>query len=292
MVTLAVPGQGTCSPWATASDVCDPCNDYTIDAILLDNALQAASDILYALSGRQWAGVCQDTVRPCARSLAMDHGRPFRMGIPFGAVGFYPGPYYAGGGGFSPWGWCTCNRTERAGCHTTPEITLGGYPVTSIVQVKQDGVVLDPSTYQVDDHRYLIRMADPATQQNPGWPCCQRMDLDTDQPDTWEVTYTYGVPPPMAGVTAAAYLGCQLALMCNPDTIDRCQLPQRVTNINRQGVSMVVLDPMQFIDKGRTGIYLIDLFLEAANPGRLTRPSVVMSPDIGRRVRRSHTDGH
>ncbi len=280
------PKQGTCAPWATIADVCEPCTDYSFDTLLLDDMLQASSDILYQLSGSRWPGLCQDTVRPCARSLAVDYGRPIRPPYPFGGpYGYWPA---AGLGNWNPsWGMCMCNRTERSGCSTIPEIQLGAAPVVDIVQVLIDGSVVDPTTYRIDDNRWLVRLASTASTDNPGWPCCQRMDLPTTEKETWAVTFQYGTAPPIGGVKAAAILGCQLALACNPATVGRCRLPQRVTQITRQGVTAIVLDPMAFLDKGKTGLYEVDLWLESVNPGRLRRAAHVISPDIGRRVRRA-----
>jgi len=47
------------------------------------------------------------------------------------------------------------------------------------------------------------------------------------------------------------------------DTGESCQLPERVTSISRQGVSWSMLDSMDFLDKGLTGIGRIDQWLSA-----------------------------
>lgn len=61
-----------------------------------------------------------------------------------------------------------------------------------------------------------------------------------------------------------------------------CNLPQRVTSISRQGVSYTVLDPQDFVDELRTGIYTIDLFLKAVNPDKAKNKARVFSPDVAR----------
>ena len=63
---------------------------------------------------------------------------------------------------------------------------------------------------------------------------------------------------------------------------DECVLPQRVTPISRQGVSWTLLDPQDFLDNGRTGIYHVDLFLRTVNPDRARLRSRVFSPDLHR----------
>lgn len=274
---------GACSPWATTDDICEPCNGDTFDPILLNDCLQAASDILFDLSGRQFAGQCQDTVRPTAQEFSPDHGRPI--------AGGYQGDWYTGqywGGQFSPWGFCGCNRTERSGCNTIPEITLGVYPLTRIVQVLVDGVALPADQYRIDDNRFLVRLAD--SEGNPqGWPCCQSMTEPTSAVGTWAVTVAYGTPPPVLGKLAAAELACQLSLAIKPSQGGECQLPQRVIQITSQGLSKVVSDPLTLIKDGFQGLPISDRFIRSVNPAGIPRRSTVLSPDIGRRTRRAGT---
>lgn len=278
---MSQPCPSTCSPWATTADVCSPCDDYAMDASLLEDALQIASDVLYALSGERFPGSCSDVVRPNARWR--DDGRaPARS-----FTGGY-GEGYGWMGRFGP-GLCSCNWGRGDyGCNSVSEITLGGYPVTGIIAVKIDGVVLDTSRYRVDDYRYLVRLAD-ADGTNPGWPCCQDMTKAATEDGTFEVEFSYGQMPPPAGVRAAAVLGCEIALSCQPETAGRCRLPARVTSVTRQGVSQNLVDPQDFLAEGLIGIFECDLFLRSYNPNKLTRRASVISPDTMRRVRRVDT---
>lgn len=272
---MGAPCQSACTPWATDADVCSPCDDYTFPIGLLDDMLAVATDVLYELSGRRFPGSCQDVVRPCATSARTDDWRDryaFADGL---------GRIRNGGG-------CSCAADVYCGCARPPAIQLGVYPVTSIVTVKVDGVTLDASRYRIDDYRWLVRLSD-ADGTNPGWPCCQDLTKATTEDDTFEVTFTYGVPPPPAGVTAAARLACELALMCSPETIDRCRLPKRVTQITRQGITALVLNPNDFLSDGRTGIYEVDLFVRTYNPNGMRRPAAVWSPDTIHRARRVGT---
>jgi len=274
--------QVVCAPWATPEDVCSPCNDYVFDQLVLTDMLQVASDLLYQMSGEQFSGVCSDTVRPCGRRLRDD--RPAYHGVPYNWSNSWQWWEQS-------WGWCRCNRpTQRngagCGCNGPSEITLGAEPITHIDQVKIDGVVLDPSSYRIDDERWLVRLPDVGSTQPQTWPCCQRMDLPATEEGTFEVSFQYGRAPTAAGVHAAAVLGCELALLCDPETAGQCRLPQRVTSLTRQGISEVMLDPFDFLDNGRTGLIEIDLFLHAENPNRLQRSASVMSPDLPRPVRR------
>lgn len=241
----------TCLPWATADDVCSPCDDYDLDQVQLELNLQAASDVLFELSGRQFAGECEETVRPCGRRC--------------GAQG-------------------CCGRRPCRSCGQLSQIRLGGWPLRSIVEVIVDGEVLSSLRYRIDDDRWLVRLPD-ADGSNPGWPTCQRMELASTELDTFEVTYTYGQDPPSLGVAAAAELACELTLACQPETIGECRLPQRVQSITRQGVTTVMLNPAEMFKNG-VGLPMSDLFLATYNPNKLRRRATVWSPDIGRAVRR------
>lgn len=108
------------------------------------------------------------------------------------------------------------------------------------------------------------------------WPKCQNLSLDDDQPGTMSVTLTYGRPVPELVRLAAGEFACQLIKACVGAP---CQLPQRLTSLSRQGVSMSFLDPMDFIDKGKTGIYLVDMAIKIYNPNMLMQRARVYSPD-------------
>jgi hypothetical protein len=61
-----------------------------------------------------------------------------------------------------------------------------------------------------------------------------------------------------------------------------CELPQRVTSISRQGVSYTILDPQDFVQEGRTGLYMVDMFLKSVNPDKARNRARVFSPDTSR----------
>jgi hypothetical protein len=45
----------------------------------------------------------------------------------------------------------------------------------------------------------------------------------------------------------------------------KCSLPERITSVTKQNVSWTILDPMDFLDAGRTGIGSIDLWIRRVN---------------------------
>ncbi len=225
--------------------------------------LQAASDLLYEMSGHQFPGICEVTLRPCAaprRAAQRDRS--------------YDPPGWIGS-----WGYCGCGDT--CGCAPWYGIELGPYPITGVSEVKVDGVVLDPSRYRVDDWRTLRRLAD-ADGSNPGWPSTQHLDLADTEEGTWSVTFEWGREPPASGVRASAVLACELALSCDPENADQCRLPKRATSVTREGVT-VVLSPSDFLDdRGHTGLFEVDIFLRAVNPERIRRGASVWHVGMAR----------
>lgn len=263
---MPAPGTMPCQPWATEADLCDPCyGDY--DGERTATMLDVASRILYELSGRQWGGECETTVRPCTRSAGGTHlvGR-----------GHMPGPFVPIGNQVADsFGFCGCGEPDSCGCGGISQVRLKA-PVVEVLEVLVDGDVLDPSLYRVDDYRWLVRRPDPDGRRR-AWPCCQRLELDADQPHTFQVSYVHGRTPPPDGVLAAGVLACELLKSCTPG-MGECRLPKRVQTITRQGVTMAMIDPMDFVREGRTGLIEVDLFLQAARTGG--SPGAVMSPDL------------
>lgn len=258
----------TCGGWVSVAAVRACCSSLPASGVFDDASVQSACDIatdlLYTLSGAQWGGSCSLTVRPCNPASCYSSG----------------GSWVSASGTFTPTdesSWPARGCT----CASLPQIDLGYWPITTITQIKVDGAVVDPTTYRLDEQRYLIRLAD-ATGVNPGWPCHQRLDTPDTKADTWSVSFEYGLMPPAAGVNAAKKLACEIAKACAGIS---CDLPGRVTSAVRQGVSFTLMDP-SMLDNGLTGLYEVDLFLMAYNPKKLRGLTVVYSPDIGPGSRR------
>jgi len=245
---MPAPNTSTCDPWATMADVCSPCDDYEFDTVVLEDALQVASDVLFNLTGRQWPGECTTEVRPCG------YRRPDS---------------------------CGCLSSTTCGCRRLSELALPG-PVVSVEEVKIDGAVVPTARYRVDDHRWLVYLPESDSAERQGWPCCQRLDLADTEDDTWVVAYTYGMAPPPGGVRAAAALGCQLALACSPETVNQCRLPKRVTSITRQGVTLAMIDPLTLFADGLTGLAEVDLWVQSILLGAKRRRASVWVPGQAR----------
>lgn len=249
---------GPCTPW-TDADAVLAIEDYSnLDRVVLDEMVAVGSEILYDLSGRQFSGVCTDVVRPCARNGWCD--------------------YPTGWSWVPTWGACACARSACS-CGLS-SITLGAYPLREITEVLIDGAVLTSAAYRIDDRRNLVRVDGDA------WPYAQDLALPTTAENTFQVAFEWGQAPTPAGVLAAKVFAAELTL-CMTGKENR--LPARVQTAVREGFTVSMLDPMTFIDDGKTGLYLVDLFLHAKNPGKAARRAQVFSPDFPKPVTRTAT---
>lgn len=230
---------GVCESWLdeTAFEACCDLGEVEIPDGQIETMLRSASDVLYVLSGRQFPGICTETIRPCR----------------------------------------DCSCTPQACSCRVSKIHLPGEPAVSVEEVLIDGVALDPSEYRIDDSRDLVRLPD-LEGNRPVWPCSQDLALDVTEPHTFAITYSFGRVPPALGAQAAGELACELLKACNP-SLGECRLPKRVTSVTRQGVSMIVLDPFEFLKGGKTGLYLCDLFIGTYNPQSIRREAAIYNPD-------------
>lgn len=248
-----------CGPYLTAADatICPPA---TPD---LERAILVASWLMYAATGRQYPGLCADVVRPCSGQ------HPVQML-----------DYPTSVGGARPIGWtldlaaCGCGGSGFAcGCTYHDAVRLPGLPVARVTEVLVDGVALDvtPGTGDV----VLVDSAAIIRADGGHWPCCQNLALPTDQPGTWQVSYEWGALAPPDVVAGAEALACELAAAWGGGA---CNLPKRLTSLTFEGATMAVLDPFDFLDSGRFGVYLADAAVAAHNPGRLDRTRTVTTP--------------
>jgi hypothetical protein len=265
---------GPCTAWTTSSDALACCGvDVGTDFSALDDHVVAASEVLFALSGRLFAGLCSKTVRPCRTNCG--------CGIQVLSRGHVIAPWHWLG---NSWG---CDD-DPCGCAPLSRVLLSGYPVREVTQVKIDGDVVDPDTYRLDNHRWLVRVRDPADPTTVlSWPSCQALDLPDTEDGTFSVTYTYGQNPPAVGVQAANALACQLYQACLGGAGD-CEIPANAVRVTRQGVTIDKSATIAWfygksdVSGWATGIPAVDVFLNAfAVAGMQQRPRT-WSPDAHR----------
>lgn len=231
-----------------------------------------AAEFLWRWTGRVF-GYCTTTVRPCWMPRSRPgtfEGRGPYTSLPGAWEPLFVAPLAPGLVGLSYSG---CGASCDAG-EDVRSLALPG-PVASVVEVRVGGVVVDPGAYRVDNRRILTRT------DGGSWPLTQDLYADTDAEDTFEVTYKRGLQVPDGGQIAAGVLTVELAMAACGD--DNCSLPQRLQSITRQGITMTVLDSFEDLKEGRTGIWLIDTWVNS-----VSQPKVggrVFSPDVPRKSR-------
>jgi hypothetical protein len=246
-LNLPGPSYGPHMMWCDANDVLNFDLSVGDTGKDLTPYIQAASEFLWAASGRQFPGVQQVTIRPThqspPRGASLDGGGSWwaLSGAFWGGYGYPDGSGYFGAGGFAP------------------VIRLGNN-VRAISQVMIDGVVVDPSTYTFfRASGELIRASDPTTGSNPGWPYTDDPTLPLTAVGTFGITLTYGADPPMGGRLVAAQLAGYYA-------------KGTVTNlVNAKGL---------YGGGAPTGILFVDAWLAVVNPKHLQRRARVLSIDL------------
>ena len=282
---------GPCSPWCTSTQVeksigvqraiknAEANKGVVPDAEelkeLAEEATEAATDILYELSGRQFTGECGPvTIRPVSRPVDLDSKSWGARLSPLG--------WFSSVGAYSAYGSYGPGVMAHYGSSSPPEIELGAYPVTEVTKVRIDGVEIPEDEWELRDHRWLVRLRTSASAtptERYGWPTSQVMDLPDTEPGTFSITYKFGQVPPKSGVRAAKKLAEYLLL---PQLGDTTRYPQRVTNLSRQGITASITDVMDVLKSGSLGVYEADAFILSVNPRKQQRQSIVWSPDIGR----------
>jgi hypothetical protein len=215
---------------------------------LVAPAIAAASQVMWALSGRQF-GVCSTTAWPYRRS----------------ACG------------------CGYDRCDPRTHMRLNVVKLANHPAfiddDHEMTVTVDGDELDPAAYRIDGWRYLVRL-DGTAWPNPLDP------TDPTDPDAWSYAHWYGKAVPPLGVMAAAEMACEILKYLNDDK--SCKLPKKVQSVSRQGVTvqMVAETIIDMLDKGYTGLTICDLFIRTVNPGRLSRRARIYRADVMTAARR------
>lgn len=290
---------GPCMAWITGEDVANSTGiPHGSNPAIFDKVAYESMQAIYEISGRQFSGICEWTVRPCADDCSC-WGGPY-------SYGFTPAYWSALGpvGGAVWWN----ERGDRFGCKPMSVVRLAG-TIREIVSIYIDGELLpeyDPDTgyrnWRIDNWTDLVRMdlPDGLGGSTPRyWPGCQNMSLDADQPGTFEITYKWGIDPPEIARTAAVELANQMFLSspaANSFVSESgvVALPQGVTKIDRQGI---VIERQTIVNwmiaTEQTGLANLDAFLTSyVNSGaRGGRLPAVWSPDLQPYARRVGTGG-
>ena len=89
-----------------------------------------------------------------------------------------------------------------------------------------------------------------------GLPCRSSMTV-------LNIRYLFGSTISPAARNAMLHLARQLFLAGPLGDPDECTLPERVTSITREGLSIAMLDPGNYFEKGRIGVPLVDQWLSS-----------------------------
>lgn len=206
-------------------------------------AVESASYLMWALSGRKYSGIATVTER-YVRFAPLINTRLIQEAAIINS------------------------RVNKALAIVEPwvsaetRIRLRGQPVQEIVTVRNiNGGIVNPSSYYIVDHS-TIQFSEGAL----------------IVPADIEISYTYGAQAPTLGKMAARRVAIEFIKLW--EGLDDCALPSRVSQVTRQGVTYTVLDSQDFLQEMRLGIYEIDLFLKTVNPHKANKRSKVFSPDI------------
>lgn len=248
---------GPCG-WIIPDPIC--CEEWaTLSPAIQSSARDYAALILWAATGRQF-GLCTVTVRPCGMRPCAD-----------GSLEFYGFDW--SGGTWTPYifngSWYNCGCPGKCCCDPRCQVRLMG-PVDSITEVLIGGIAVNPNTYRVDDDHWLVRT------DGECWPTCA--DLDTDDGDNvFTVTYARGTTPPPALLRAASTLACEWGKACAGGD---CRLSNRVTSLARNGITVEMASPDEFLDDGLTGLWEVDSVIRALNPYSRKQRGRIYAPEL------------
>lgn len=247
--------------WEPDTTCCDDWDTYSTE--LQEAASDYGALVVWAATGRRY-GLCERTIRPCGR-----------VSLPWNNL---PWGYYWSEGTWMPYvfsgQWRNCSNCGGAfgccPCEPNCQVWLPP-PVYSIpaTGISQDDEIIPVDAWRVDDGQWLVRT------DGDCWPSCQDYNVDSGV-GAFQVTYFKGLAVPGPLLRAAGELACEWAKNCVGAP---CRLPQRVTSISRQGVSVSLADVDQLLENGLTGVTTVDQVIRNFNPYRLTSQMKIASPD-------------
>lgn len=203
-------------------------------------AVEAASEVLWHLSGRQY-GECEVVLRPCRQGCG-----------PAAATSWWEGGWPALAQGWLSW---VCGRCSGAcSCTSADEVRLPA-DVTGVVSVSVDGTELAEGTdWTLYDGNVLVRLGAER------WPVCQDWSVPVSGVGSWVVVARVGHEVPAMGRMALAELTRELVAACAGED---CALPANVVSQTRQGLSQQFATPLDLRRDDLTGLRLVDLWLQA-----------------------------
>lgn len=199
-----------CEALVTVDDVINAPGACPIDPDVdpVDDWIDAASDVVYMLSGGLVFGRCTRTVRPVFRGLDLCRFPPRHSYAP----------------------WPQFNDVMFDG-HMP--LRLRG-PIIGTPVVRIDGATLAASSYAVVNDEYLIR------RDGKTWPMTNDLTKPDTQVGTWAVQFTFGSIPDALATQATVEIVLELAKQ--DGILHRWAFPPGAVAANVQGVSVVLED--------------------------------------------------
>lgn len=272
------------NPIPTFPSTSPPCLDWDFratcdlsetDPAILSLAVTAATQTLWGLTGMRF-GLCEVTLRPCSRECDSFLWPPGDGWNQWGGGSWgYPYPTLIGGQWFNL-GCGSCSGD--CSCSFVSEFLLPA-PVERIVEIKLDGTPMPTGSYRLDNNRIVVRT------DGQIWPTCNDLNLDDTEVGTWSATALFGEPVPAGAELAMGQLVCEIVRAARGEA---CSLPPGLTQLVRQGVTIQYPDVGELFRQGRTGLYLVDMFINTWNPYNLRQRSRVYSVERPQ-VRRAGT---
>lgn len=246
---------GPCEPWTPIMCMNWPTGSEAVTGY----AIESATFALWSASAGMY-GLCTRTIRPCRRDCNDAFGSWWQW-TPSGAWPVQPMLYRGN------WYNVVCGSCgDSCSCTGIQETILPG-PVASVVAVRLDGVTLAATgVYRLDNFDRLTRI------DGGVWPTCQDMNAADTEVNTWAVDVQFGIPVPVLGQQAVGELAVEIAKACLGQ---ECRLPQNATQIVRQGITLTIENPNDFVER----LYFCGLFINAVNPNRQTDQPVVYDLD-------------
>lgn len=245
-----------CEPWPI-DPVC--CPDWPPDPEDWDEAhvnaqWLATIELWRAVAGA--IGLCRTVEAPCMDRCSI---RPLES--------MWMRPWRDEGGA---WRNSTCGCRDTCSCTRLCTVTLQG-PVYEIESVTVAGVA-------VPDDEWVLLTGNRLARCGGCWPACQNYCDESGL----IVTYLRGVAPDLDAIRAVSRLACKKLEECPPGGGGCGELPENVTSINREGLSMQFGSNVAGAGAapGITGLARVDRWIASINPYGITSQASVWSPDV------------
>jgi len=236
-----------CGPWAELEDLPEGCPCRTEGSggedpsdTELEELLMQSTEVMWELLAYPALGECPRTIHPCRTNLGYAPSKAVREAT-------------------LRWGTCAC-----CGCDA---VVLAG-PIADITEVIVDGVVLDPSEYELHDNWHLVRV-------DGTWP----MGGGPASEQRFVITYAIGAPVPTLVRDAVIELANQLWLVRCGSADSR--LPRAATGASSQGVSYS-FSRREEVDRVKTAgseLPTVRKAVSTYNPTGASLRTLVYSPD-------------